>query len=442
MRFTIFTLFPEWFQSPLETALLGRAVKTGLVQFRLVNPRNWAEDRHKTVDDRPYGGGPGMVMMPEPLLRALQDTDAQLKADNAASGLGRILLLSASGEPFSQKMATELSRESAITLVCGRYEGIDARISQLLPLQEVAVGESVLNGGEAAAMQIIESVSRLLPGFMGKEESGAEESFSAGLLEYPHFTRPENFAALPVPDVLLSGNHAHIAQWRREQSLLRTWQRRPNLLNEAALNAADMAFLRNYAAENGRQRLGRSLVCALVHHPVLLGRGKSGTSSLTNLDIHDIARCCRTYGLRHFLVITPLADQQNLLQILVRHWTEGAGGQTNPDRAAALHLVKSASSIDEGIQQTENEFGQHPLVLATSARDYKKAPRITPEQVRTFLQERPLLLLFGTAHGLAPEVLDNCDGILRPLRWLDNFNHLSVRSALAITLDRLLGDLD
>lgn len=434
MRVTIVTLFPEWFTSPLSTALLGRAVESGLLRFRLVNPRDWAEDRHRTTDDRPYGGGPGMVMALGPLTRAL-------RAAEAAERGGRILLLSAAGRPLTQKLARELAAEDRLTLICGRYEGIDARLARLTPLEEISVGEAVLNGGEAAAMMIIEAAARLIPGFMGKEASGEEESFSAGLLEYPQYTRPEVFEGLAVPDTLLSGDHARIARWRREQSLLATWRARPDLLDEAPLSDGDLAVVRGSNATEGRLRLGRNLACALVHHPVWLGNGKCGTTSLTNLDVHDIARCSRTYGLSRFLVVTPLEDQRRLLETVTRHWICGAGGVSNPDRAEALRLVDAAASVRDAVDRMERLFGQRPVVLGTSARDAGKAPRMTPGQVRAAARERPVLLLFGTGHGLAPEVLDVCDGILRPLRWMDAYNHLPVRAAVAVTLDRVLGDL-
>ncbi len=428
MRISLVTLFPEWFDSPLRTALLGRACDAGLVDFEIVNPRDAAPDRHRTVDDRPYGGGPGMVMLLEPLARTLRSLEER-------GGTGRILLLAASGRPFTQSLAAELSREEHLTLICGRYEGIDARLEKLFPLEPLSVGDAVLNGGEAAAMMVVEAVTRLVPGFMGKEESGTEESFSAGLLEYPHFTRPARHDGLDVPDVLLSGDHGRIARWRREQSLLITRTRRPEMLNEAPLNGEDMLFLRSVP----RERPGRNLFCCLVHYPVLLEQGKIGASSLTNLDVHDMARCSRAYGLSRFLVATPLTDQQAVLKTLVDHWTVGPGGTANPDRAEALKLVHCVDSVEQAVEYVTAYSGQRPFILGTSAR---AEGGLTPGTVRQLLRQRSVLLLFGTAHGLAPEISEKCDGILRPLRWMDSYNHFPVRGAAAVALDRLLGDID
>lgn len=431
MRINIVTLFPEWFASPLDTALLGRAREAGLVEFELLNPRDRTEDRHHIVDDRPYGGGPGMVMMLEPLVKTLRELE------ETHGGAGRIIMLAAAGKPLTQTLARELSKEKTLTLVCGRYEGIDARLMDVLPVEQVNVGEAVLNGGEAAAMMLVEAATRLIPGFMGKEESGDDESFSDGLLEHPHFTRPEVFENIEVPEILLSGDHARIAQWRREQSLATTLRVRPGMLDEAPLSQDDMAWLREAAPEGLRRKLGQNLHCALVHYPVFLGDRKTGATSLTNLDVHDIARCSRTYGLGSFTVVTPLKDQQSILETLVSHWTEGPGSVSNPDRAEAFRLVQMASDVQGAMQLVEARTGQRPVLLGTSARDNGV---MTPQSVRNLLEEHPVLLLFGTGHGMAPEILDACDGVLRPLRWMDTYNHLPVRGAVAITLDRVLGD--
>jgi len=395
------------------------------VDFFFANPRDMTTDPHHTVDDRPYGGGPGMVLMLEPLVALLRSLPPERR--------GRMLALTPGGRPFTQNMARELAREPALTLICGRYEGFDARLFDILPIEPVCVGDAVLNGGEAAALAVIEATARLQPGFMGKDASGDEESFSNGLLEYPHFTRPEEFEGRAVPEELRSGDHGRIAAWRRRQSLLATLRRRPELLDDAPLSAADRRFL----AARDRFRPGKNLYLALLHHPVLLKHKISGTSSLTNLDVHDIARCSRTYGLGSFTVVTPLKDQQTILETLVRHWTEGPGGVSNPDRAEAFSLVRMASDVQGAIDLVEARTGQRPVLLGTSARDNGV---MTPQAVRDLLVDRPVLLLFGTGHGMAPEILDACDGILRPLRWMDAYNHLPVRGAVAITLDRVLGD--
>jgi tRNA (guanine37-N1)-methyltransferase len=288
MRFTIVTLFPEFFDSPLACGLMGKALEAGRVRVDTVNPRDFTEDRHRTVDDRPYGGGPGMVMQPEPLDRALRSIDRP----------GRMLLLTPRGRPLTQELARELAGEQDLTVVCGRYEGIDARIEQAWPVEPVSVGDFVLNGGEAGALCLLEAVGRLVPEFMGHQDSGEEESFSRGLLEYPHYTRPETWQGMGVPDVLLSGDHGAVAAWRRRAALRTTLQRRPDLLAAAELDSEDLATLRRGEAkrESGSRPAG-NLYLALLHHPVFNKEGNILTVSLTNLDIHDIARCSRSFDL-------------------------------------------------------------------------------------------------------------------------------------------------
>lgn len=433
MQFNIVSLFPEFFHSPLSTALLGKACQSGAVHFDFFNPRDHSTDKHRTVDDRPYGGGPGMVMLLEPLVQALRSIPRE-------KGTGRILVMAPSGEPFCQAKARQWATEGDLTLVCGRYEGIDARLAELFDLEYVNVGDAVLNGGETAALHIIEAVSRLVPGFMGKEESGDDESFSAGLLEYPHYTRPEEFEGLAVPEILRSGDHARIARWRHEKSLQATLKQRPELLSEAPLCQNDAEFLDLQM----RKRLGRNLYIALMHYPVIIEGKNSGCSSLTNLDIHDIARSSCTYGLGGFYVISPLDDQMRVLADIVGHWTEGAGGKSNADRKKAFSLVRPVSLLADAVADVSARSGQKPLLLGTSARwpAGKDAPaQICPAGVRDWLERDCVMLLLGTGHGLAPEVLAQCDGILRPVRYLDGYNHLSVRAAAAIVADRILGDV-
>lgn len=233
MRFDILTLFPDFFSSPLSQSITGRAIERGLIEVRTHNIRDYATDKHKTTDDSPYGGGAGMVMKVEPVVRALRDIKPQADPAKADGDEPRtkVLLATPQGVPFSHAMAVELSGLDGITIVCGRYEGFDERIRQFVDL-EVSVGDYVLTGGEIPALVIIDAVSRFIPGVLGKEASPVDETFSDGLLEYPQYTRPEEFEGMSVPQVLLSGNHAEIERWRRAQSLLRTGRRRPDLLEK------------------------------------------------------------------------------------------------------------------------------------------------------------------------------------------------------------------
>jgi tRNA (guanine37-N1)-methyltransferase len=234
MQFDILTLFPETFQGPLNAGVFQRAISHGLVAVNLHNIRDYTHDQHRTVDDYPYGGGAGMVLKPEPVFEAVESLQSEMSPEQATAL--PIILLTPQGRLFTQRVAAELSRYTHLILICGRYEGIDERVREHLVTDEISIGDYVLGGGELAAMVVIDAIVRLLPGVLGSEESALDESHSAGLLEYPQYTRPPVYRDWPVPEVLLSGNHAQIALWRREQAIIRTLQRRPELLEQAQLN--------------------------------------------------------------------------------------------------------------------------------------------------------------------------------------------------------------
>ena len=221
MRIDVLTIFPGMFESPLHESLLGRAIERRLVDIRLHDIRDATTDKHRQVDDESYGGGPGMVMKPEPIFATVE---------SLGDGSKRVLLLSPAGRRLDQAFVRELAGEPWLVLVCGRYEGVDERVTQGLPAEEVSIGDYVLSGGEVPALVLIEAVTRLVPGVIGKEESHEHDSFEDGILDHPHYTRPPEFRGLAVPQVLLSGNHAEIERWRREAALEKTRRVRPDLL--------------------------------------------------------------------------------------------------------------------------------------------------------------------------------------------------------------------
>ncbi len=223
MKIDVLTLFPEMFAGPLDVSIVARARKAGLLDLRVHNLRDWTHDRHKTVDDRPFGGGAGMVMKPEPLFEAVEAL---------AVSQAHVVLLGPAGRPFSQAIARELAQHEHVVFICGSYEGVDERVREALADDELSIGDYVLTNGGLPAMVIIDAVTRLLPGALGDDQSAADESFSHGLLEYPHYTRPADFRGMKVPEVLLGGHHAEIEKWRVAQAKLRTAERRPDLLNE------------------------------------------------------------------------------------------------------------------------------------------------------------------------------------------------------------------
>jgi tRNA (guanine37-N1)-methyltransferase len=233
VRVDLFTIFPGYFDGPLRTSLLGRAREGGLLDIRLHDPRDWTADRHRAVDDAPFGGGAGMVMMPEPLFAAVE----------AVEPARPLWLLSAAGRPFDQPLARELAAGGGFSLICGRYEGVDQRVADHLCDGELTIGDYVLAGGEAAALVILEAVTRLVPEVMGNEASAGDESFAEGLVEYPQYTRPAEFRGWAVPEVLRSGDHGRIARWRRAEALRRTLARRTELLERRGLTDEERTLM-------------------------------------------------------------------------------------------------------------------------------------------------------------------------------------------------------
>jgi tRNA (guanine37-N1)-methyltransferase len=411
------------FDSPLGHSILKKAREKDLIKISFVDPRNYTTDRHRSTDDAPYGGGQGMVMKPEPLVAAIED--ARSKAPQA-----RVILLAPQGRVFNQAAARRLSKEQEIVLICGRYEGVDERVKAFVD-EEISIGDYTLSGGEPAATVVLDAVARLVPGVLGNEISAVEESFTEDLLEYPQYTRPEDFRAMKVPEVLLSGDHERIRRWRRERSLLLTRERRPDL----------------YSKTNGeRSEKGASgaisapIYVALLHHPVYDKNGQVVTTAITNMDIHDIARSGCTFGLRGFFVITPVKALQRLALKIIDHWETGYGSQYNATRKEALALARICNSLDDAIIAIERETGNKPLLVATSARRSKEQ-RASFAALRDVLHKdtRPFLILLGTGWGLTEAILLQSDYVLEAVEGQGDYNHLSVRSAAAIILDRLLG---
>ena len=245
MKFDIVTIFPRMVEAGLAEGVISRGMERGLLDIAVHDLRNYTTDRHRSVDDVPFGGGPGMVMKPEPLIRAVED----IRSRRGAPAL--VIVLSPQGRRFTQAEAVRLRGLSHVVLLCGRYEGLDERVCELAAAEELSLGDFVVSGGEFPALVVVDAVSRLVPGVVGDEQSVEEDSFSHGLLDHPHYTRPAEFGGLPVPDVLLSGHHAEVRRWRKKTALARTLARRPELLDRATLGEEDQALLDEILKERG-----------------------------------------------------------------------------------------------------------------------------------------------------------------------------------------------
>jgi tRNA (guanine37-N1)-methyltransferase len=420
--FTIVTLFPAMFESPLNHSILKKAQEKGLLSIRLVDPRNYTKDRHRMTDDYPYGGAQGMVMKPEPLVAAIEDIKAKLSRS-------KVVLLSPQGRVFNQSLAVELANEEEVVLVCGRYEGVDERVKAFID-DEISIGDYTISGGEPAATVIIDAVARLIPGVLGNEKSASEESFSDGMLEYPQYTRPEDFRGAKVPEILLSGDHERIRQWRRRMSVQLTGKRRPDLIGRVHLSREEKELICNQRAP---------VYVALLHHPVYDKNRQIVTTAVTNMDIHDIARSGRTYGIKGFYVVTPVKALQKLALKIIDHWERGYGSQYNTTRKEALALVRVKDTLDDVLIHVEQECGEKPRIIVTSARP--GGERTSFAQVKDMLinTTHPFLILLGTGWGLTETIISQSDYVLEAIEGCTDYNHLSVRSAAAIILDRLLG---
>lgn len=427
-RFTVVSILPEIVDAALAHGVVGRARAAGALAVGFVNPRDFTTDRHRTVDDTPYGGGPGMVMKCEPLVAAIE----------AAAGDRPALrvLLSPAGRPLDQAQVRALATHDHVVLVCGRYEGVDERVVTTAIDLELSLGDFVLTGGELGAACVIDAVARLLPGVLGDATSAADESFSQALLEYPQYTRPPVFRGHAVPELLAGGNHGAIAAWRRREALRRTARRRPELFARHVLGRAEHKL----AAGLPELDVAARTTVALVHHPVLDRTGAVVTSAVTNLDVHDIARSAATYGLAGYQVITPVESQREKAAHIASLWQE----EQKEWRASALRLCTPLPAVGDAIAALHRAHGHPPLVAATSADParFAGARRVTPAELVAELQDAPgvpLLVLFGTGWGLADDQLPQVSRIITPISGRPAWNHLSVRSAVAILLDRLYG---
>ncbi len=419
MQVTVVTLFPEMFESVLSASVLGKARSAGLLSVNFVNPRDFASDKHLSVDDKPYGGGPGMVMKCDTLLAAIDSIGAQSE--------GHRILLSPVGKSFSHNRAQELAKEEHLIFVCGRYEGVDQRVVDLGIDESLSIGDYVLTGGELGAMVVIDAVARFLPGVLGHADSASEESFAGGLLEYPQYTRPAEFRGESVPEILLSGHHKKIAAWRHEQSLQRTAEHRPDLLAQQSELVAALA--------------SRCYVI-LAHHPVLDRNGEVVTTSVTNLDIHDIARSCATYGLAGYFPVSPIRLQREKIDRIIGIWKDEIFQLGSQDREQALGTISVAGSVESALAEIEARHGAKAWLVATSAQPGSEDKSVGHEALvaqRVADPGRPLAILLGTGWGLDKAMYSLANQILLPLEGNGKFNHLSVRSAAAAILDRLFG---
>ena len=430
---SLVTLFPELYTSFLQTSLLKKAQEQNIVSFCVRSLFEFCQPKQR-VDSPTFGHGAGMLLRPEIVEQAVE-------AQEAYGGPAYKIFFSPQGKKLDQVLLRSLvsniyQRGGHVLLMPARYEGMDARVEEYYADCIVSIGDFVLMGGDLPAMVLLEGLLRLIPGIVGKQESVEHESFSGPFLDYPEYTEPVVWRGYAVPEVIRSGNHEKIKQWRQSQAIAKTvycnfeWLRSHITAQHEIAQAADY-IPAHYAV--------------LMHTHVLLPDGEDkqeGTSSVTSLDIHDIARSAATYTIKNYFIVTPLQDQQRIVAKLLAFWRTQEGVAYNPHRHRALERVILVSSLQEACASIAQAENAQPVLLATGAQKkyaHDKKTVTYYDQATVWSLRRPVVFVFGTARGLGPTVIQQCDFILEPLRGFTDFNHLSVRSAAAVVFDRWLG---
>lgn len=415
MKITVITAFPELMRNYLASSVLGRGIAAGKLEAEVVDIRDFSEGSYRQIDDYCYGSG-GMMLMAEPLARAVESVSGGAKP--------YVVYPSPQGVRLHQELVEDLARKEHLVIVCGHYEGVDERFTEKYVDMEISLGDFVLTGGEMPAMAIVDAVSRLIPGVVGSESSVEEDSFYSGMLDTPHYTRPAQWRGERVPEVLLNGDAKAIERWRRRQSVERTLDRRPDIAGRAGI----IPWLSGgaYVME--------------VHYPVLDKRGEKSSTAITGMDLHDIARACRTYGIKKYLLVTPIAQQREMAKRIAGHWTSGWGADYNPDRREAFSTLKIFASVQKAVAWAEEKEKKPVFKIATTAKRHAGAQHWLTLKREILRHDHSPLIIFGTGWGLHDEVMEMADAVMTPIcGGKDGWNHLSVRSAVSITLDRFFG---
>lgn len=422
---SILTVFPDLYETFLKTSLLKRAQEQ--MSFSVAGFSSFCDPKER-IDGPTAGHGVGMALRPEVLERAIESTEQR-------HGKAFRIFVTPQGDKLNshtvKALAQVIESNKHVMFVAGRYEGIDQRVHEEYADLEISIGDYVLMGGDLPIMVTLEAALRHIDGIVGQKESVDQDSFSGAFFDYPTYTVPPRvWKGRAIPDVLLSGNHKAMNDWRKEI---------------AAENTIKKNFL--WVRNNCKDKKDKVLVeeklpahyVVLMHDQVIVQDGQIGTSSVTSLDIHDIARSSKTYGIKKYFLVTSLIDQQKIVEKILEFWNT-SGIEYNKQRHTAVKEVELKSSLEAVIEAITKKEGKEPLLIATSAQLADHDKRITYyDQSKVWKHDRPVLFIFGTAKGLSNELVKRCDYFLLPIEGFSQFNHLSVRSAVAIILDRWLG---
>ena len=421
-------MFPKLFEPFWDTSLLAKAKEKSILSSDVKSFLDFCGPK-KRVDAPSFGTGAGMLIKPEIVETAIE-------AQEAKYGKAYKIFFSPAGKKATPTLLKSIAKKAQdsghLLLACARYEGMDARVEEEYADEVVSIGDFVTMGGDVPAMLFLEGLLRFIPGVVGKEESVEQDSFSGAFVDYPEFTHPVEWKGAVVPEIVRSGNHGEVAKWRKGQAAKRTvfghfdWLRSyPDLTKE------DIALAREHMPNH---------YVTVLHSDVLLKHGLIGNTSVTSLDIHDIARSCATYGIKNYFLASKLEDQKKIVRTFLDFWEKGYGAEYNVHRHEAVKSIVLLNSLNEAIAAIKEKEGKEPIVVATSAKDFGPGKSITyGDQAKVWAGDRPVLIVFGTGHGLSPETMDRCDYFLGPIVGFSDFNHLSVRSAVAVVLDRWIG---
>lgn len=427
MNVSILTVFSDLYDSYLNTSLVAKAQEKNLVAVDVTSFFSFVSPKER-IDTPTFGHGSGMVIRPDVVEKAINDAQAK-------HGKALKIFFSPQGKKLDQTLLADLAQKAQsighLVLIPARYEGMDARVEEEYADELISVGDFVLMAGDLPAMMLLEGLLRLIPGVIGKQESVDKESFSGPFVDFPVYGEPVVWHEKQVPDVVRSGNHGQVDKWRERLAIEKTVKHH-------------FTWLRSYPLTDGDRDAAKGHIpkhyVVLAHGQVLIGNERVvGTTSVTSIDIHDIARSSKTYGIEHFFIVTPLVDQQKIVKTMLDFWQTGVGVDYNPSRHEAVNLVSVIDTIADAVHQIEQKEGKKPIVIATSAISHGEKSITYFDQDKVWAHDRPVLFVFGTGRGLAPEVLEGADYILIPVRGFTGFNHLSVRSAVGIILDRWLG---
>lgn len=429
MKISIATLFPDLYTPFLQTSIIQRAQEKEVISCSLVNMFSLVSAKER-IDSPLFGPGAGMAIKPTVIDKAIEVMEAR--------GPAHKVFFSPRGKKLNQDELRNLYQKiekkgGHLALFPARYEGMDARVEEYYADDIFSIGDYVLMGGDLPAMVLIEGLVRLIPGVVGKSESVDKDSFTNAFVDFPVYTAPLEWKGMVVPEVVRSGNHQAIEAWRKQRSVEDTVYNHFEWLRSHALESAE-----------DREQVARTMpghYAVLMHDEIMLPGNIPGTTSVTSLDIHDIARSATTYGVRHYYLVTPLEDQQKIVHKMLDFWTKGTGVSYNPSRHRAVSQVSCEARLDDVIADIEKKEGKKPLLIATSAQENMQRDKCITyfDQKKVWEQKRPVLLIFGTGQGLGQTILNRVDYILLPLQGYSDFNHLSVRSAAAVIFDRWLG---